>query len=233
MKKGIKKRTPTKAVRAPKHSTAHALRLRAEREYIQDADSNSAEWHWEHGGYGKVVSVHTFVAWAKADNWAQNRKEYWRRIQERLLAHISDKILARRKDELEELGEVREAVLEMLQPMRDNKTGKIKRNETTGLPMFHVDLPPYDRLVKVYLDLDDRIEERTRDLVHRATSIEGGPSSAEAGSPLLPSGSNLKLSRTEAQELARQLVMKRNAERLKTGDEGAIDVESEDGDDKL
>lgn len=227
MKKGTKKRTPTRA----KHSTAHQIRLRAEREYIQDADNNTLEWHWEHGGYDKIVSFNTFASWSKQDNWVHNRIEYWRRIQERLLAHISDKILQRRKAELEEMTEVRSAVLEMLQPVRDPKTGKIVRSEKTGLPEFHVELPPYDRLVKAFLELDKRIDDLTVDMTVRATTLTGG-SSVEGGSaPLLPSGNNMKLSQEEARDLARRLILKRNAEKL----EGVIDAESEteDGDEKL
>lgn len=206
------------------------LRMRAERDYIRDPDGNGAEWHYKQGGYDKYVALVTFQAWHNVGNWASRRVEYWRRIQDRLLDHLSDKLLDARIRELGDMKIVSDAIVEMLMPLRNAK-GEVMRDPVTKMPLFSVPLPPYDRLVKAYLDLDMRMGLRTGDVTERIAISDGGRLGREVpveGGTAVVLSAEKSVTNAEAQMLARQLLLSRHAS-LQAQDE-AIDVEAEDGD---
>lgn len=226
-------RKPTKAVPEPEPTRGKLkgrspgsadLRRRAERDFLQDADGRSIDWHFERGEFAKYISVHTFRAWAKEDGWDGRRVEYWKRIQARLLEHLSDRLLQERIAELKTMREIRGAIVEVLMPLRDEK-GEILRDEVTKLPKFGLELPTYDRVVKAFLDLDLRIGLRTGDVTDRVESVGSGERSIIDD----PVAQTVILTPAEAQLMARKLLMARHSH-LK---EDAIDMEEEDEDEAL
>ena len=221
---------PAPAVRArseKRYIESADLRMRAERDYIRDPDGNGSEWHYKHGGFDKYISLATFQSWHNTGNWASKRVEYWRRIQDRLLDHLADKILDARIRELGDMKIVSDAIVEMLMPLRDEK-GEVRRDPVTKQPLFAVPLPPYDRLVKAYLDLDMRMGLRTGDVTDRVAVTDGRVSRVPITVEGTPVVTDKPVTPQEAQMLARQLLLSRHASLQ--GDADAIDVESEDGD---
>jgi hypothetical protein len=233
-----KKRKPSRATTAvvkvvkPKYLSSAEIRRTAEADFLKDADSKSVDWHYKNGNYAKHVAIDTYRSWAKKGEWVKKRIAYWAGIQERLLSHMADKILERKLAELGEMQEVKDALVQMLKPLRDPKTGKIKIDPNTNLPMFAVELPPFDRLTKAFLDLDLRIGLRTGDVTNRietvneATRSEGGSVMATATDPV---SHLMTISKVEAEKLARRLLLERN----KGLGDGIIDVESETDDGQL
>lgn len=227
-----RERKPSRAVPEPsttltkRRPTGIAdVRRRAEREFLQDADGHTVDWHFENGGYKKYISIHAFRLWAQHDEWVTRRVDYWNRIQARLLDHLSDRLLQERIAELKTMREIRGAITEVLMPLRDQKTGEILRNPETGLPKFALELPTYDRVVKAFLELDLRIGLRTGDVTDRVEAVGAGERSLLDD----PVAQNVKLTTEEARLMARRLLLARHAH-LK--DDQAIDVEAEDGDDE-
>ncbi len=228
-----KKRSPSKAVTVTVATPKLKLRHRvgsdevirqSEVAFLQDPDGQTIEWHWKNGVACKYVSLATFHNWAQSGKWIDRRIEYWRQIQDRLLDNLSDKILDQRIAELKDMKAVRDAIVEMLQPMQD-KNGNILRDEA-GLPKFHVTLPPYDRLVRAFIELDTRMGVKGGDVTDRIAIVDG-----RASRTTVVTGGRaqelLKLTTEEAQHLARQLLLKRNN---RLHDEDVIDMEEEDGD---
>lgn len=218
-----RERKPSKAVVAGSKGRGTAdLRRRAEREFLQDADGRSVDWHFENGDYGKAISIHTFRAWAKEDSWVERRIEYWKRIQDRLLEHLSDRLLQERIAELQTMQEIRGAIVEVLMPLRD-KDGHILRDPTTGLPKFGLEMPTYDRAVKAFLDLDLRIGLRTGDVTDRVEAV-GVKDRSLLDDPVAQA---VVLTKDEAQLMARKLLLARHSH-LK---DDTIEVEAEAEDD--
>lgn len=230
-KKPIKKKK-AKGIVKRASATADLIR-RAETAFIKDENGQGVDWHFHNGDFEKYVSIDTFRSWSKKGNWIKRRIEYWESIQTRLLDHLSDKILDQKIQQLGELHEVKDAVAEYLKPLRDPKTNKILKDEKTGLPKFAVDLPPYDRLVKAFLELDNRIALRTGEATERIDVDVNEAKNQNEGRRLLSQdeASNLmRITPEEAQQMARQIVMSRS-EHLQ---DDVIDAEFEveDGDDE-
>ncbi len=231
-----KKRSPTKMVTATVakptlkpphkgHTISSEVKRQSEVAFVQDPDGNTSEWHWQNGIAHKYVSLSQYNKWVGDGGWISRRVEYWRQIQDRLLDNLSDKILEQRIAELKDMKQVRDAIVEMLQPIQD-KEGNVVRDAVTGLPQFHVALPPYDRLVRAFIELDTRMGVKGGDVTDRIAIVDG-----RASRTTMVTGGRaqelLKLTTEEAQHLARQLLLKRN-NRLR--DEDVIDMEEEDGD---
>lgn len=206
------------------------LRRTAEADFLKDPDSSSIDWHFNNGEYIKYVAIDTFRGWAKKGEWVKRRISYWEGIQDRLLAHLADKILDQKLAELEDMQEVRDALVKMLKPLRDQTTGKIIVDEVTGLPKFAVELPPFDRLAKAFLDIDLRIGLRTGDVTSRIESINSGSSEVGAlARPTDPVVHVMSLSKTEAEKMARGLLTDRNQDL----ESDIIDVEAATDEDPL
>lgn len=226
-KGGKSKARPKPVKRSFPMGTAQLIR-KAEAEFIKDEEGRSVDWHFQNGEWEKYIAIDTFRAWSKKYKWVSRRIEYWENIQTRLLNHLADKILDQKFKELGQLQELKEAVAVMLKPLSD-EDGKILIDER-GLPQFAVDLPPYDRLVKAFLELDQRIALRTGDVTQR---IEISNDEAAESKPterrLLSSeeaATFMSISPEQARSMARQLLMERN-EHL---EDDVIDAEYEDGD---
>jgi hypothetical protein len=228
-----KKRSPKSPPRMP--STPHAerryfgaaeLRRRAERDYIADADANGVEWHWEHGEYANYVALKTFRQWAADGDWHQQRLAYWRSIQDRLLNEMADKILKSQVAELGDMIEVKNVIVEMLTPFKQ-ADGSIKRDKF-GLPVFKVEVPSYDKLVKAYLDLDQRIGLRTGDVTERV-SVAVAPDGTREIKVKPSLGTTVtSITEDEARMLARQLLLARNPE-LAGSEVIDAEIENDDG----
>jgi hypothetical protein len=180
------------------------LRRLAEEDYITDADGNSVEYHWkrEDRPYRKAVSPDTFYQWARKGKWHKRRVLYWRHIQRRLLSHLQDKILEQKVKDLETLIEIRSAVSEHLVPIRD-EDGNIDRDDR-GLPKFSTALPSFDRLVKSFLDLDERIALKSGDVTSRSETINANDPAAS-----VPTGIGT-IRPEEARILARKFLLEQD-----------------------
>ena len=191
------------------------IKRQAEEDYITDPNSNGIDWHYRRDdrSYTKACAIDTFRHWAKVGKWADRRVEYWEEIQTRLLAHIQDQLLQQRIKEVEDLHEIKSAVGEYLVPLRDDD-GDIVRNEN-GLPKFGLEMPPLDKLVKVFLDLDLRIGLKTGDVTNRTETVNdkgdlSGGHSRRLLSTKDPVSALMSIQPNEAKLMARQLLLDRN-----------------------
>ena len=222
-KKKKKKRSPSGALVKTAFLSTSALQRKAEADFIKDEDSNGVDWHYRNGDpdYTQYIAIDTFRSWAKKGGWVQKRIQYWRVIQERLLSHLADKLLEKKITELGEMQVVRDAIVERLMPKRDPKTGDVLRDDD-GLPEFSLELPSYEKMAKVWLDLDLRMGIRTGEAVGRIGEREEGASVLPRA--IDPVTSVMAIDESEAQMLARKLLLSRNAH---LEDEDVIDVEAE------
>jgi hypothetical protein len=231
VKKALAKVAKKKSTKKRNSLTAELIR-RAETTFLKDEEAHSVDWHFKEGDYEKYVSLDTFRSWSTKFRWVPRRIEYWEGIQQRLLNHLADQILDQKIKELGAMTEVKDTIVELLQPLKDSN-GKIQRDPATRLPKFAVDLPPYDRLVKAFLDLDMRIGLRTGEATSRIDTV-GHKADADAGTTrqlLSPEESSglMKITPDEAKSLARKLLMERN-EHL---EDDVIDAEYEVTDEHL
>jgi hypothetical protein len=193
--------------------------------YIQDKDGHSYDWHWENSPARSKVSLGQYMRWAREDGWYEQRIEYWRDVQYRTLEQMKPRDVARVVQAVDRLDDYIDAVDKMLSPMRD-KAGKILRDEN-GLPCFHLALPPYDRMVKVALDLDarrDHYGERIMDHVIGQRAGNGAP--VQQGQIV---DMETQLTAEEARDAARWLLLRRH-KRLAADAQHDEDVQKEDGD---
>lgn len=210
-----KRRRPTRIEAKPEkkakpmYLSRAQVRRQAEVAFVKDPDNHTQEWHFENGGYRKYISFSLYKGWVYNDKWVDKRVQYWRNIQNRVLSHLADKILDKKLEELNEMQIVRDALVETLMPLRD-EDGKVIRDKKTGMPKFAIELPPYDKLMKAFLDLDLRIGLRTGEATSRIDTTGGS-----LGTPD-PVASLVKLSKPEAEMLARNLLEARNKQLIET-----------------
>ena len=133
----------------------------ARTEYVTDPDKRSVDWHFRNKWQARGVSPITFTRWSVLDHWGPRRAEFWKVIEKRVFDARAEHIVVARMRELEHLTQVRSFADEYLMPLREGKTGQVRRyppdHDWAGLPMFALKMPSFDRFVKAYMDLDTQI----------------------------------------------------------------------------
>lgn len=221
------------------------VRQQAAIDYITDSESRSVEWWWnnEDRSYKRIVAFRTFKAWSDFDQWISRRERFWQEIEERVLMHKQHQILIQRLKEIDLITEGADAMREWLLPLRD-KSGKIRRhapehedgkeNILAGLPMFALEMPDFDKFVKMYIEMDRLLMLKRGEVTGRTETVP--PGERPLGS-LDPVGSKVAISKEEARELAKVMLRLRQPELSNYDLDSVIivpqdtDEETEEGDD--
>lgn len=230
-----------KAVEKSKKGTflarVNEIRRLAAVDYITDPQARSLD-HWYNRRdrpYQRMVTFKRFEQWAADDSWKTRRDEFWDEITDRVIAERKQQAVLATLKETEELTEVRTYMGEYLSPQRDEE-GNVKRYPQTdedgrphpfaGLPRFGLDLPKFDRFAKMFIELDKHLMLKRGEATSRTDSME----SEEAGvrrDALDPVSQKVSVSREDAREMAKVMLMRRQPEL-----EDAIDVPLQDEEDR-
>ncbi len=182
-----------------------SLRQLAAIDFVVDPDSKSVDWHWRRADrdYQRVVPWKTFETWSRVDRWTARREAFWSDVEARVLVQWRERMVAQRFREIEELTEVRAHLAGYLRPLR--KKGEIVLDGETGLPKFALKLPPFDRFVRMFLDLDSQLAQKRGEATARADeSVQ--QKRDQAGETVDPVAANAPLSKEDARALARVLL---------------------------
>lgn len=229
-----KKRSSSKKLMASSGGKTKLIRIRiltlkrqAEVEFITDPEERSVDWHYyrDDRDYTDVVSVETFRKWAQKRRWVEKRKKFWEDVEADTLEKLKDKIVKQRVVELRKMESARSYMEEYLFPVSDSD-GNVMRDEATGLPVYGLDLPSYDRFVKMWLELDDRIAMKRGEVKTRTEMMDDGSRKVSVTS-LDPAGSIKQMTRSDIRGLAKAMIAKKQEKEV-------IDVaaEEEDGGDE-
>lgn len=186
-----------------------ALRRMAATDFIADPDNRDVQFHYDRADriYSQVVPLTKFQYWAAHDKWIPQRRRYWEGIEARVREHMADQILRSRLRDLRFLEESLKVYEELLLPLRDEH-GAIRRNETTGAPVFAMDLPSLDKGITMYLKLHERVLVLRGDVTARTEQLkpiaEPGAEVERAPRKIMP-----KMSREDARAMARGILQQR------------------------
>lgn len=230
-----------KAVEKSKKGTflarVNEIRRLAAVDYITDPQARSLD-HWygrRDRPYQRMISFKRFEEWASEDSWKTRRDEFWDEITDRVIAERKQQAVLATLKETEELTEVRTYMGEYLAPQRD-KNGEVMRyppqdedgrpHPLAGLPRFGLDLPKYDRFAKMFIELDKHLMLKRGEATSRTDSMEPGEEGAVRRDSLDPVSQKVSVSREDAREMAKVMLMRRQPEL-----EDAIDVPLQDEED--
>lgn len=204
---------------------SNELRQIAAIEYITDPEAHTVEWWWsrEDRPYKRTVAFNTFRDWCTSDNWSSRRDKFWSEIEQRVLEEKQHQLLMQRLKEVDELTEVRGAMMEYMQPLR-NPDGTIKRYEDgrlTGLPEFPLELPSMEKFVTSLINVDKLLMLKRGETINRSETITN---EQERASVALGGGAKASFSRDEIQALSRYMLKMRQPE---LGDFEPIDIHDE------
>lgn len=197
----------TALIAASKRNTI--LRRQARTDFVVDPDGHSVRWHWEREDrmYREWVNFSTFAKWSVDDAWVTGRDRFWEEMEERVLAHAKDRALRQRIEDIERVSNLVNSFERFLHPLVDDD-GKPLFDDN-GLPKLGLKLPPLDRMISAWLDLQERLMEL------RGQALQQ-PVPAAGEKPALPSehtrdsvASGVSLSREDVRYLARSFVRMR------------------------
>lgn len=247
-----KKPTAITPEKRPYFVKNHELRLLAARDYIIDSEKTSVEalYEREDRPYSKLVSLHTFKAWAYDDGWTPRRDEFWEAHEQRVYESMKDQLLRARLKEIESRTEERDAMSEYLRPLRDPDTGAIRRHPQTylhrikeedgsvrteerdhplaGLPVLPLEMPRFDQFVTAFVKFDQHLMVMRGDATSRTESITrtaDGPSYQE---DLLTSAAGVQVDDDDIDAMARELLLRRQPELVNAIDASWEEVEESD-----
>jgi hypothetical protein len=185
------------------------LRKQARTDYVVDPEGRSVRWHYEREDrdYARLAGFDAFESWSKKDHWAVGRERFWAEMEERVVAHVKDRLFTQRLDDIGRVEKMLEATEKLLLPKTD-KDGNVLLDEE-GMPEFHLELPPLDRMAKTWLSLHERL------MLLRGEAVpEKPPDAATKPSEHVrdPVSDTVNLSRDEVRYLARELVRIRQDE---------------------
>lgn len=219
---------------------ARVMRQQARTDYIVDPEGRAVRFHYEREDreYKKTVAWGTFLEWSVRDKWSNDRDEFWRQIEQRVIEHQKDDYLKERRREYEFLRDLQDTYSELLLPLRD-KDGNIKRDDVTGVPEFAMKLPKMDQFIKSYLLLHERVMLMRGEATSRsATESEFDPDKKPSVHVADPLEQQIELSPYESRALSRAFLHMRQPELAALEDEdtnvvpikalkGVIDAPSE------
>lgn len=185
------------------------LRKQARTDYVVDPEGRSVRWHYEREDrdYSRLVGWDAFDSWSKKDQWTVGRERFWAEMEERVVAHVKDRLFTQRLDDIGRVEKMLEATEKLLLPKTD-KDGNVLVDDD-GIPEFHLKLPTLDRMAKTWLGLHERL------MLLRGEAIPEkriDPDSKPSEHVRDPVSDTVNLSRDEVRYLARQLVRIRQDE---------------------
>ena len=194
------------------------LRKQARTDYVVDPEGRSVRWHYEREDrdYSKLIGWDAFESWSKKDHWGPGRDRFWAEMEERVIAHVKDRLFTQRLDEIGRVEKLLEATEQLLRPKVD-KDGNVLL-DTDGIPQFHLKLPSLDRMVKAWLGMHERLMLLRGEAIPEKSAGETDKPSEHVRDPV---SDTVNLSRDEVRYLARQLVRIRQEE---TSDEPEPDA---------
>jgi hypothetical protein len=205
-------------------------------DYITDPESKSVEWWWSNDTrpYKRHCTLETFRTWSKDNEWVARRERFWVEIEERVLQQKQHAIILQRFKEIDLLTEGSDAMREYLLPLRDPH-GKIKRhaevhengkpNLLSGLPMFPLELPTFEKFVKAYIDVDHLLMLKRGEATARNESM---PTTSDRNKPLTaldPVSQRVAMTKEDIRALARYMLRRRQPELQDFDIENVIDAE--------
>ena len=162
-----------KAIKAPTGIViAAASRDRAvaqfEQEYISDQDGRDVPWHYSRvdRNYGDFFELTFIEGVAGRNTWVSKRKAWWVEVNDRVLEHMKDRVLAMRMREMDKIDEAEGYLMEYMLPLK-NKNGTVKRNKETKLPEYALPLGNMAQLGRTVLMLNERKAVLRGDVVSR------------------------------------------------------------------
>jgi len=238
-KKATKKKAPKRAPKAELVSTKSvmitttmaAIRRQAETDYITDPENETLAYHYNRDdrSYTKHVSLSTFQSWSKLGNWHDRRIQFWDEMQDRMLAHIRDRLFQDRMQRLVDNKELATYYREYLEPLRNAK-GEVRRHpddhaDFPGLPIFPLKLPSLEKFIKSFLELQADIRLDSGEAVTRTETVGGKRKITVTA--LDPVSSLMDLSPEEARTMAQNLMRKRYKEMVAAGEELEMGVDDD------
>lgn len=205
------------------------LRNQGATDFIVDDEAHSIRWHYERTDrlYEKTVAWRTFEGWSIEDKWTDRRVEFWQQMEERVIAHYGDQLFQKRLEEMGKLEEFIAAYEPYLLPLRDKDTDEIIIDDKTNLPKFALDMPKLDKFAEMWLKVHERLLLLRGEAITRSEQV--GSERRITAHTVDPVSANVKLSRSDAREMA-QLLLRKKREQVPSG---AIDTMGEPVDDKV
>ena len=229
---------------------AAEIRRQAAQDFITDPDGRKVEDLWNRGDrpYRDMVTLGTFQRWATEDDWLPRRERFWLEVEQRVYEQMGHKIALQRFQEVEELTTASNAMAEYLRPLVDRGTGMPQRhpdmlqngqpNPLAGLPVFPLELPPMDKFIKSFVDVQKLLMLKRGEVTARSEErkVPTGGGALDPVSREVPwTPSDIRALARKALELRQPELQGASLEDLlgiEEEDNGAIDVdalEDEDG----
>jgi hypothetical protein len=211
-------------------------------DFVTDPDRRTATYHYHRPdrGYQKYVNYKTFAQWASDDEWVVRRDQFWNEISVRILEQQQEQLLALQQKEAEELMELRGLIMEHLQPAR-KENGEVLRypmkdqfgedHPLANKPILPYPIRSYDKVIKAYLEVDERLMLRRGEVTARVEQVAQQPDNEGpvpvTASPLDPVTRTVKFSEQQLRMLAREVLKQGQPELAQPlaidGDVGADD----------
>jgi hypothetical protein len=167
-------------------------------DYVTDPEARSLEWHYNRPDrdYKAYLSDRTFSQWAAADGWRDKREVFWQRASLRVLEQEQDRIVKQQREELAQLAKVRDHLVQHLMPLEDDDGGIMvypdeyengDPHPLAGKPVLPYVMQSYDKAIKAYLEVDQRIMLKRGEVTQRTEGVALANAEGEATtSPLNP-----------------------------------------------
>lgn len=213
------------------------LRKIAATDYICDPDGHSMRWHYERKDrpYEKSISYVRFEMWGTEDGWTKRRDAYWEHIESKVREHMADTLLRSRLQDIGKFRGMLDVLVQYLEPLVDAKTGKMKLDPDTGLPLYPLKLPSMEKFMGMYLLLHERVMLLSGEATVRSEQLRPDASEPELNEHLRDRAAiRPKLARADVRAMARTLLRSRaeaRAEAEAAQDKPAIDAAGEEADD--
>lgn len=202
------------------------VRRQAAQDFITDQENRTVAYWWGRGDrpYRKLVTQRTFESWAHEDNWLVRRSQFWTEIQVRVLESQQHRILQQRLQEVAKLTDSADALAEYLHPIRD-EAGHVRRhpavlengqpNPMAGLPIFPLEMPPMEKLGKMWVDMHKLLMVKRGEVTSRsesATPQRPGDPDDPVSSALDPTGSAVPFTPSDIEQFSKLWLLQRQPE---------------------
>lgn len=210
----------------PKERKREHLRLiehQAMIDYVSDPEQRGLRYHFNRPdrAYPKYASYDQVEKWSVRGKWGQRREEFWIQISDRILERHQEALVQVQQIEVEELTELRRQLLEHIRPLTE-EDGSIKcyppfdrygePHPLAGKPMLPHAISSYDKAVKVFLEVDERLMTKRGEVTKRRETIDSSADERGDVPALQPVVRTPKLSPEQARTISRLMLRQQQPE---------------------